>query len=307
MWFLILLLSFVVVSALAFVVEVVCIIAKSETRPSTLIAALGTNLSLLYEKAVYFLVLATDITKFIKRFVIVLRDLCFRFIPREVFIEAYNGLRTANRILWLAPLGALRGLSHGLAEVSSPVLALIVVALCALITPVALELVFVSTGSETRFSGMVHIVAVWLYEAGQQLGLMSHYVTHIKDLVVQITSFLFGWIPTEVIKEATTTVYSTLYQLLVYPTRGIATGICKAFFDDPNDTHCSFTRGNYALPQWVFAFWTLFILWVLLFVCAKRLHAWIPLQWYGVNPVIADPVAADGNSRRRVAAAEHVA
>jgi len=214
------------VLALLYVLEVALLLKGVTVRPSTVLAAFAGHARSLLGRVVYVLGLVTDLARFIKEALLLLRDLFFRFVPREIILQAWRDLGAAFGALARVPLGAWDGFTRALGAVSMPWLTVILAVLATAVAPVVAELVAMSLGWDAlRLTGFTHTAAAWLFAVGQEVGYALHYFVDLRDLAVRVVSFLFGWLPVKTLRQATNAVYDGLWAVVTAPVLGFGKGV----------------------------------------------------------------------------------
>lgn len=228
-----------------FVLEVAALMllgADSRTRPSVAIAALAGLVRSGFYYAYYLACLVTDVPRFLKDAALLVRDLFFRFVPREVIFKAWGDLSLAYKALRQAPLGIVDGLRDGLKEVKVPILSILLVLFTSLLAPVIVELVLMALGVETRLTTVTHWLAEQLFYVGHQSVYFFHYVWNLKDLVVDFLAHVLTWIDVPVIRRTTYDVYHGLWDMAAATAKGGAVGACRLF--GRNESVCTDTMST---------------------------------------------------------------
>lgn len=231
------LLALLVSIPVSIIAEIALLSKNIAYRPSWAIAKLGSGIRWTCFQLYYCLFLVTDLGRFIKRFALFVRDVFFRFIPRDVIIKAIDDLWTSLGTVVRAPYGIIEGIRAGLKEVRLPWLsASLVVAVnifTFLVVPVIIEVVTFTRGYETRPTTLLRDLALFIYEHARDTTFGLRYIWNWKNAVVAFVSRFLAWIAPEIIKDAAHSLYTEAISVVTAGACGILMGMCLLV--SPND------------------------------------------------------------------------
>lgn len=232
------LIAFIASIPLSIIAEIALLSKNIAYRPSWAIAKLGAGLRWTGFQLYYCLFLVTDLGRFIKRFALFVRDVFFRFIPREIIIQAIDDLWASLGALARSPYGIIEGIRAGLKEVRLPWLsASLVVALNVftfLVVPVIIEVVTFTRGYETRPTTLLRDLAMLIFEHARDTTFGLRYIWDWKNAVVAFVSRFLAWVAPEIIKDAAHGLYTEGINVVTSGVCGVLMGLCLLI--SPTDT-----------------------------------------------------------------------
>lgn len=192
---------------IVFVVEVAMIMNKSEKRPSTGLAYIGRQLYAGFAHLATFLSILADVFGFVRRFVLWVRSIFFKWIPREIILQALHDLGKALGQVLQSPKGFFVGLWKGVKDATLPWLTGLFLFLMFVVAPLFWEVALLLLGSVYRPSTFLFWIGGLLkhkvfYPLGYLISSLKDLPTFLKAVVGPIFQLLFGWIPTEAIDES---------------------------------------------------------------------------------------------------------
>ncbi len=177
----------IAVGIATFILEVALAVQKFETRPSTWLAAGVQRMHDGVWYAGYVLGMAADVLGFVRRFAIMIRDVFFDWIPREIIEKALTDFKQLFYQTVTVPTAFFKGLYEAICLAASPLFASTVFTFGAVACVVTLELLaLVAPPSVTILapSSMLLSSANWTYQI-------------LYNIVYTVISFLdifrFAW------------------------------------------------------------------------------------------------------------------
>jgi hypothetical protein len=221
------------------VAEIGLIMRKSDHRPSTMLLAFATGSRELLAAFNKRLIWLFDLLHFIHNAVVWVRDVFFKWVPREVIEQALRDLGRAWRATLRIPIGIFDGIYEGMLTVKSQLLAgSLFTVLCAL-SPGLLEVSLLAAGAETRPSTVCIRIGIWLYELAFAVFNLVYYLGDFFEFVARISKLFFASLPIEVIRNATKAVYANGWTMVSAAPRGALGGLANISLSDAWATHPS--------------------------------------------------------------------
>ena len=124
-----------------YIVEVICLLGRTPHRPSTLIRRVATHLYNGLRRAAYIFGILFDIFGFVRRLLLQLRELLFRWIPVAIIKQAWDELHSALLALLSFPRGLFVGLFESLRDATLPWVSTGLMVVVFLIAPLVWEVV----------------------------------------------------------------------------------------------------------------------------------------------------------------------
>jgi len=205
------------------VLEIVQLMRQAPHRPSAGLTAAATGLRAGLRWFYGRLLLLANIGSFLRTLVHMLRDLFFRFVPREIIEQALRDLGAAFKAVFRAPWGAVEGAWDAMRQLT--VVGWLVLIVVNVAAPVVLELAFMVSGVSWRLTPYYWATATWLYDACWEMAYAPYYLWHVKDLVVRLGAVLFRSLPIEVVRNVTSSVYAGLGAVVTAPVQGFIAGL----------------------------------------------------------------------------------
>jgi len=217
--------DFFLLAITLFFVEAVLIVKKSARRPSTILGALASFLrKTVFHGLAYLFGVAADVFGALHRMAIWIRDHFFGWIPKEVLLQAMHDLGKAFGALLRSPLGLFEGLWDAIAQSTIPLVTSVFFLVGTTITLVTLEVLFFAYGYETRPSTLLLATGALLTNGFYTFIVSFYHLVHLKELVVTIVHYMFGWLPRDKIYLAVRSLYHGVVALITSP-RGVKEGL----------------------------------------------------------------------------------
>jgi len=186
---------------LLFVLEVVCILRQAPHRPSTV---LRTAAKVGYDGLHWLghlLGIFFDLFGFVRRLLLKLRELFFKWIPKEVIIQAHADLKQSLGDLLAVPAGFFRGLWASILAATVPLVSGALAAVVFGIVPLLWEVVGLVRGWTWRPVLLLFAAALRIYNLFYALFELAVSLAHLKQLAAWILELVLGYVPKEQILE----------------------------------------------------------------------------------------------------------
>lgn len=186
---------------LLFVIEVVCVLRQAPHRPSTV---LRTAAKLGYDGLHWLghlLGIFFDLFGFVRRLLLKLRELFFKWIPKEVILQAHADLKQSYGDVLAVPAGFFRGLWASIMAATVPLVsgALAVVVLG--VVPLLWEVIGLVRGWTWRPIALLLGLGFRVFDFFYSLGEFVASLAHLKQLAAWILELVLGYVPKEQIIE----------------------------------------------------------------------------------------------------------
>jgi len=279
--------NFVVLPVAFVIIEAICIVGKTERKPSTVILVVA---DMLRTKAFYYLAyvpaLMADVFGFFRKVVFWIRDTFFGWIPKEALLEAMRNLRRAMAALLKSPLGLLEGLWAALAQSTLPLLSSLFFLVGTGVTVLSWEAIFFYYGIRWRPSALLTWVGLSLYNVFYTSVASVYHLTHIGGMIKAIVRYCFGWIPLDILQQGAADLGSGGYTLAT-SVAGLRDG--WFFLEDK--------MGSFGLV--LFVPLLVFVVYKSLGWCGPKLKAWVDdAQGYAAAALPADNGSGDDDDDR---------